>query len=121
MNETAKALELIYEKMCEELEDRHSRWVDQNWAMRGMELAKSQIESKGDTYVDYAVALLDGGYDRLKGLNEKERKEMRDFESFVWWFILKTEEIAGVKLDRKKFDKATDCSKRERHLPPLPF
>ena len=121
MEETEKALNLIYEKMCEELEERHIRWVNQNFAMRGIELAKTQIKTEGDTEVNYAMALLDGGYTRLKGKNKKECDEMYALESFVFGFVRKAEELVGVKLDREKIDKAMNAMDNPRKLPPLPF
>lgn len=121
MEETEKSFNAVFELMCKELKERHIRWVNENWALRGMELAKRQIKNEGDISVDYAMELLQRGYNRLFAANERSCKEMYAYESFIRGFMREVKSTTGIVLDANKITEAMNAMYTPFQLPAFPI
>lgn len=94
-----EVIQAVYDEMIEELAEMHSRWVESNFAMRSMELAKSQIESKGDIKIDYASKVLSDHYEKLKVDNEDMTDRLHAKREFVARFRWRVKELSGYDVD----------------------
>lgn len=61
-------LKKYYNAKLAEFETLHKKWVQSNWNLNGLYLAKGQIKTEGDTKIDYAAEVLE------KATTEEKRR-----------------------------------------------
>lgn len=94
-----EVIQAVYDEMIEELAEMYSRWVESNFSMRSMELAKSQIESKGDIKIDYAFKVLSDHYEKLTRDNKDMGEKLYAKREFIARFRWRVKELSGYDVD----------------------
>ena len=94
-----EVIQAVYDKMIEDLAKLHAGLVESNFAMRSMELAKTQIETKGDIKIDYARSVLDEHYENLSRRKKDLSTRVYLSREYVHKFRRVVYEIADYDVD----------------------
>lgn len=94
-----KTLNEVYTYLADKLNQHHEEWRQDNWKLRGLELAMRQVHGEGDISTQYALDVLKEEYDRLLAYNNKDDAKLYAEKEFLHEFERYSNEHYGIELN----------------------